>query len=149
MVSSLDHVGVVVNNIEEALSLYGDLLGLTPWNRGIIEVPETGQRMVLTHPLGGTFVEFIQPPTHTENRYSRFLKERGEGLFHLCFFSDDYDAEVGVLKEKGYPVEEVVATAFAGHEFRVAWLPPQSARGVWIEIAEKAAIPDFLVNHDF
>lgn len=149
MVSRLDHVGIVVNNIEEALSLYGDMLGITPWNGGILENPETGQRVVLTRPLGGTFVEFIQPPTRAESRYSNFIKEGREGLFHICFFSDDFDAEVSALKEKGFPVEEEVATVFAGHQFRIAWLPPQSTRGVWIEIADKAAIPDFLVNHQF
>ena len=149
MVSRLDHVGIVVKNIEEALSLYGDVLGLVPWNRGILENKKTGQRMVITRPRGGTFVEFIQPPTRVESRHSRFLKEHGEGLFHLCFFSDDFDAEVSALKEKGFPVEEEVVTIFPGVQFRIVWLPPQSTLGVWIEIADKAAIPDFLVNHEF
>jgi methylmalonyl-CoA/ethylmalonyl-CoA epimerase len=149
MVSKLDHVGILVKDIEEALSLYGKALGITPWNRGILENPETGQRVVLTRPLGSTFIEFIQPPTRAESRHSRHMKEHGEGLFHLCFFSDDFDAEISALKEKGFQMEEEVARVFPGHEFRIAWLQPQSTHGVWIEIADKAALPDFLVNHEF
>ena len=149
MLSSLDHVGIVVKNIEEALDLYGKMLGLTPWNRGILENKKTGQRMVITRPRGGTFLEFIQPPTRVESRHSKYLKEHGEGLFHLCFFSDDFDADIKGLKAKGFPLEEETVAIFPGVQFRIAWLPPQSTKGVWIEIADKAAIPEFLVNHDF
>jgi methylmalonyl-CoA/ethylmalonyl-CoA epimerase len=149
MLSSLDHVGVVVKNIQEALDLYGNMLGLTPWNRGILENRKTGQRMVITRPRGGTFLEFIQPPTRAESRHSRYMQEHGEGLFHLCFFSDDFDADVKALKRKGFALEEETVSIFPGVQFRIVWIPPQSTRGVWIEIADKAAIPDFLVNHDF
>ena len=136
----LDHVGHVVSDINEAVSLYEKMLGLTPGERGIMEDVEEGVLLV-SLPLGDTFVELIQP-VRSDNRFARFLKEKGEGLFHLCYFSDDFDAEVSALKEKGFIIEDQVVNAFPGASFRLAWLRPESTRGVWIELVEMAALPE-------
>jgi methylmalonyl-CoA epimerase len=138
---------MVVQDLEKASALYRDMLGLKPWGKGIVEDEENGVR-ILSMPSGGTFVELMQP-TREDNRMGRFLKERGEGLFHLCYFSDDFDNDVKAIKEKGFEVEEEVAHLSPEHPFRLAWIPPTSTTGLWIEIADKAAIPDDLQDHDF
>ncbi len=143
----LDHVGIVVKDINEVSSLFGKMLGLTPWDKGVVEDSENGVRL-LSLPTGDTFIELIQPIS-SENRFARFLKERGEGLFHLCFFVEDYDEEVRELKEKGFTVEEEVAHISPEHPFRLAWLPPESTRGVWIELVDMAALPEELLHHKF
>ena len=70
-----DHLGIVVRDIDEAANLYSEMLGLTPWDRGVVEDSENGVRL-LSLPTGNTFIELIQPIT-SENRFARFLKERG------------------------------------------------------------------------
>ena len=95
-----DHLGIVVKDIDKAASLYSEMLGLTPWDKGVIEDSENGVRL-LSLPTGNTFIELIQP-IRSENRFAHFLRERGGGLFHLCFFTDNFDKEVGTLKEKGF-----------------------------------------------
>lgn len=141
-----DHLGVAVKDIDKAASLYHEMLGLTPWDKGVVEDSANGVRL-LSLPTGGTFIELIQPVS--ENRFARFLRERGEGLFHLCFFTDDFDKEVAAWKEKGYNVEVEMAHSFPGYPFRLAWLPPDSNRGFWIELADEAAIPEHVREHKF
>ena len=142
-----DHLGIVVKDIDEAASLYSKMLGLTPWDKGVVEDSENGVRL-LSLPVGNTIIELIQPIS-SDNRFAIFLKERGEGLFHLCFFAEDFDKEVRALKEKGFTVEEEVAHISPEHQFRLAWLSPESTSGVWIELADMAAIPEELLHHDF
>jgi methylmalonyl-CoA epimerase len=147
MTVRFDHLGIVVKDIDKAASLYREMLGLTPWSMGVVEDSENGVRL-LSLPIGGTFIELIQP-TRSGNRFARFLKERGGGLFHLCFFTDDFDKEVKAWKEKGYSVEEEMANSFPGHPFRLAWLPPKSTQGIWIELSDAAAIPEQIRHHEF
>ena len=92
MSKNIDHVGVVVKDVDEAASLYHKMLGLEPWGMGVKEDKENGVRL-LSLPIGDTFIELIQP-TSSENRFARFLKERGGGLFHLCIFVEDFDNEI-------------------------------------------------------
>jgi methylmalonyl-CoA epimerase len=142
-----DHLGIVVKDIEEAANLYHEILGLTPWSMGVKEDSANGVRL-LSLPTGDTFIELIQPVS-SNNRFARFLRERGGGLFHLCFFADDFDKEVRALKEKGFTVEVETASIDPEHPFRLAWLPPESTPGVWIELADMAALPEGLRHHKF
>lgn len=98
--------------------------------------------------LGKTFIELIQP-TRSDNRFARFLEERGGGLFHLCFFTEEFDKETELWKRKGYSVEIEIANSFPSHPFRLAWLSPESTGGVWIELSDAAAIPEHIRNPKF
>ena len=142
MSKRLDHVGIVVNDIDEALKLYSNMLDLSPWEKGIAKIPDKGLQVVLLG-IGDNSIELIQP-TDSQNREARFLKERGEGLFHLSIFTDNFDAEVKALKDKGFAVEEEeTKTLFPGHTLRLAWIPPRDTRGVWIELVDSASVPKF------
>jgi methylmalonyl-CoA epimerase len=147
MSKKLDHVGIVVKNVEEAASLYGKMLGLKPWSMGVKEDIKNGVRL-LSLPIGDTFIELIQP-TSPKNRFAKFLRERGGGLFHICIFVEDFDKEVQALKEKGFKPEEEMANISPEHPFRLAWLSPKSTQGVWIELADMAAVPENLLHHKF
>ena len=146
MSKKLDHIGIVVKDIDEAANFYTGILGLPSWNLGIVEDSINGVRM-LSILTGEIFLELIQPTS--KNRFAEFLEEQGGGLFHLCFFVDEFDKEVRALKEKGFIVEEEVANISPEHPFRLAWLSPKSAQGVWIELVDMLAVPDELVHHKF
>jgi methylmalonyl-CoA/ethylmalonyl-CoA epimerase len=143
MIKRLDHVGIIVNNMDEALKSYTNILGLPPLDKGIIRLPDKeGVQLVLLR-IGDNFIELIQP-TNFQNREGRFLRERGEGLFHLSIFTESFDAEVKALKEKGFAVEEEeIKTLFPGYTLRLAWLPPKDTQGVWIELVDSASVPNF------
>ena len=130
------HVGIVVKDLDAAARLYGEIIGLTPRDTGIIQDQKEGVR-ALAMLTGSTIIELIQP-TKAENRFAGFLREKGEGLFNICYYTDDFDEEVRMLREKGCTVEENIALSNPEKPFRQAWVPPESAGGVWIELVDKA-----------
>jgi methylmalonyl-CoA/ethylmalonyl-CoA epimerase len=136
----LDHVSIVVTNIDETLKRYRNLFDWVPWDKGVTNIPEHGIKVALL-PFGDNSVELIEP-TDNRSRFAKFLKERGQGPFHLCFFIDDFDAKVKALKEKGLAVEEEEAkNLFPGHTVRLAWLPSEISGGFWIELVDVLSLP--------
>ena len=143
MIRKLDHIGHVVKNIDEGIKLYGDILRLTPKDMGkkvVVTLEDLGVKIALL-PIGDNFIELLEP-IGTKGRFARHLKERGEGLFHLCIFVDEFDTEVKTLKRKGYKLEEeTTAQLFPGYTVRLAWLSPRETKGVWIELSDMASLP--------
>ena len=135
----LDHVGHVVENLEEGRKFYEERLGLAP--KLIMSHPQFESKMAF-YPFANIEIELIQPSRMPEDYARRCLKERGEGIFHLSFVPDDYDAEVKAWREKGFTVEEIVAEEARG-PVRLAFLKPEETWGVWIEFVDttKLSVP--------
>jgi methylmalonyl-CoA/ethylmalonyl-CoA epimerase len=141
---ALDHIGIVVKDLEQAIKLYGDIFGVEPWDKGITEVPGADLRQTQLR-IGNNFLELLQPTVTNPpmNRTARGLVEKGEGLFHLSVFVDDFDTRIRALREKGFtPEEEVVDDLFPGYVVKLAWLKPEETKGVWIEFVDKESLPE-------
>ena len=139
MYVKLDHVGVVVRDMDKALKLFEDILHLKPSNWGVVEPKGKGLKLALL-PMGDNSIELLQP-AGPEDRVARHLQEKGEGLFHLSIFAEDYDTEIQTLKEKGYKVEECVEEMFEGAPMKFAFLSPEETAGVLIEIVDVTTVP--------
>ena len=139
MSGKLDHVGHVVKNLDEAMDLYQNKLGLIPSDRGIVRFDEFGSRMAF-FPFAGIEIELIQPGGRRADPAARCLKERGEGLSHLPIRVDDYDKEVKTWREKGFTVEEYTHSS-PGRTVRLAFLAPKETHGLWIEFIGSASPP--------
>ena len=130
----IDHVAIIVRNIEQALVFYRDMLGITPSE--IKEVP-TEQVRIAFLPMGGpggSELEFIEPITPNSS-LTRFLEKRGEGLHHICLEVADIDAALAEMQEKGVPVlDKQPRIAAAG---RAIFLHPKGTNGVLLELLEK------------
>ena len=127
--SDLDHVGVAVRRIDERLPLYRDLLGLEL--EGIEEVPGEGVRVAML-PAGRTRIELVEPAA-PGSALERFLDRRGEGLHHLCFEVEDFDAALARLKRAG--LELAGEESRPGAEgSRIAFVHPRGTGGVLIEL---------------
>src|SRR5215831_4129983 len=103
MPGRIDHVAIIVRNIEQALAFYQDTLGLLP--RAIKEVPSEQVRIAFL-PMGGpggSEIELIEP-TSPDSSLARFLEKRGEGLHHICLQVDDIEAALVIMQAKGAPV---------------------------------------------
>jgi catechol 2,3-dioxygenase-like lactoylglutathione lyase family enzyme len=129
----LDHVGHVVENLDEARKFYENKLGLVP--KLVMNHPQFESRMVF-YPFADIELELIQPSKMPEDYARQCLNERGEGIFHLSFVPDDYDAEVKAWKEKGFSVEEVAVEDPRG-PVRLAFLKPEETHGLWIEFVSR------------
>ncbi len=130
----IDHVAIIVRNIEQALVFYRDTLGITPSE--IKEVP-TEQVRIAFLPMGGpggSELELIEPITPNSS-LTRFLEKRGEGLHHICLEVADIDAALAEMQEKGVPVLDKQPRIAAGG--RAIFLHPKGTNGVLLELLEK------------
>jgi len=131
MLKKVDHIGIVVRSIEEALKVYRDALGLPLAH--VQEVPEQQVRIAFL-PVGDCEIELVEP-TAADSGVARFLEKRGEGLHHICFEVEDIEAALRDLAAKG--VRLIDRQPRQGAIGRVAFLHPKSAHGVLIELVEK------------
>lgn len=134
MPKRIDHIAIIVRNIEQALLFYHDTLGITP--SGIKDVP-TEQVRIAFLPMGGpggSEIELIEPTT-PDSSLSKFLEKRGEGLHHICLEVDDIDAALAEMQEKGVPVLDKQPRVAA--EGRAIFIHPKAANGVLLELIEK------------
>ncbi|GHO89487.1 methylmalonyl-CoA epimerase [Dictyobacter formicarum] len=130
----IDHVAIIVRNLEEALTFYRDTLGIAPTE--IKEVPTELVRIAFL-PLGGPVgsqIELIEP-TPDNASLQKFLERRGEGLHHLCLEVEDIDGALQELKDQGAAVLDQQPRLAA--EGRAIFLHPKATNGVLLELLEK------------
>ncbi len=130
MLSKIHHVGVVVRDLEQAYGFWRDVLGLP------VMVVKTVVDQDVTAALlkvGESEIELLQPLSDTSG-IGKFLAKRGEGIHHLCFETDDVDAELAAAKSKGIRViDEKPRLGLAG---MICFLHPAATRGVLVEYAQ-------------
>jgi methylmalonyl-CoA/ethylmalonyl-CoA epimerase len=127
----LEHVGIAVADLDQALEVYQETLGLAPDE--ILEVPERGMRIAF-FTLGDVQLELLAG-TREGNDIGNFLEKRGPGLHHLAFLVDDVAAALDRLKEKDIRlIDETPKRGGRGN--RIAFLHPKSTGGVLIELCE-------------
>jgi len=133
-VRRIDHIALVVRDIDTTLHFYRDTLGITP---SIIEdVPTEGVRIAFL-PLGGpdgTKLELIQP-LNTTSGVARFLEKNGEGQHHICLEVDDIDATLAHLQADGVPVLD--QTPRLSVDGRAIFIHPKGASGVLYELVQR------------
>ncbi len=143
MIKKIDHSIIVVRNLEQAVEKFKKLLNVGPEDGGFInELPKF--RVAMFPFIGGNRIELIEPKMNVESRFRTFLQERGEGIMAVSIFVEGYEAQVAELKAKGIAFEEEVQRdLFPDKPFRMAWVPPQEAHGLWVEFAPIEDLPDF------
>jgi len=128
----VDHLGIAVASIDEALSVYR-ALGLEVAHRE--EVPTQKVRTAFL-PAGDSRIELLEP-TAPDSPIAKFLEKRGGGIHHVCFAVDDIDAALATLAARGFRLIHREAVPGADGK-RVAFLHPEAGRGVLIELSEEA-----------
>ena len=134
MPKRIDHVAIIVRNIEQALGFYRDTLGIKTTE--IKEVP-TEQVRIAFLPMGGpdgSELELIEPITPNSS-LTRFLEKRGEGLHHICLEVADIDAALAEMQEKGAPVLDKQPRLAA--DGRAIFIHPKGTNGVLLELVER------------
>jgi methylmalonyl-CoA/ethylmalonyl-CoA epimerase len=130
----IDHIAVVVRDLDAALRVYHDVLGL-PLGR-LEEVPAEKVKVAfLPMPEGDSEVELVQP-TADDTGIARYLAKRGEGMHHICFEVDDIEAAMSELSAAGLQVlEEKPRLGSQGQKY--VFIHPKTAHGVLIELYER------------
>ncbi len=130
----VDHVAVVVPDIEAALQFWRDGLGL-PVDR-VEEIPSQ-QASVAFLPAGESEIELVRP-TAADSGTGRFLAKRGPGVHHICFRVNDLTEMLAHLKSMGIRLINEQPVPGADGK-RLAFIHPESASGVLVELYELPA----------
>jgi len=133
-IKRIDHVAILVDDMEKTLSFWRDGLGMEVSRTQ--EVPAERSRIAFL-PLGGSEIELVQPTTD-DSGLARYLGKRGPGMHHVCLEVDDIQGMLEGLKSKG--VQLINETPQVGLEGRLyAFIHPKSANGVLVELYQ---LPD-------
>jgi methylmalonyl-CoA/ethylmalonyl-CoA epimerase len=128
-VKRIDHIGVVVNDLQIALSFWQDALGLDLTH--VDEVPAE-HSLVAFLPAGVSEIELVKPTTE-DSGLARYLEKRGPGMHHLCLEVDDLEGMLAQLKTKGIQLINETPMIGAGGK-KYAFVHPKSAGGVMVEL---------------
>ncbi len=137
-VTAIDHVGIAVPDMDEAIAFYRDVLGLELHHEEVNEAE--GVREAMMRPpgdAGGTAVQLLAP-LGPDTAVGRFLARRGPGLQQIAYRVRDVDAATDGLRAKGLRVTHEQAVLGTGGS-RVNFVHPKDAGGVLIELVEPAA----------
>jgi methylmalonyl-CoA epimerase len=133
MLQQIEHIAIVVQDLEAALYVYRDVLGLQLMR--VEEVPVENVKVAfLKLPRGEGHIELVQP-TDSESGIARFLNKRGEGVHHICFRVENVAAAMSQLLSAG--LETIGQDVRINREGRpYTFVHPKSAHGVLIELYE-------------
>jgi methylmalonyl-CoA/ethylmalonyl-CoA epimerase len=129
----IDHVGVAVSDLEEAVAVYSERLGMPVQHRETVAAQ--GVEAVLLG-VGAGHVELLRPLA-PDTAVGRFLERRGPGLHHVAYGTDDIDSALAAVRDAGLRLIDERPRAGIRNS-RVAFVHPESTGGVLTELVEAA-----------
>jgi methylmalonyl-CoA/ethylmalonyl-CoA epimerase len=128
-IKRVEHVAVAVNDMAKSMKMLEDTFGLK------MELEEQlGATRLAMYPVGETYIELLdtQDP---DSAIGKWIAEKGQSLFHLCFEVDDIVAALDELRGKGVKLlDEVPRTGHGGA--KIAFINPESTGDILIELTE-------------
>lgn len=128
----IEHLGIAVKSLEEAIPYYEEVLGLKCY-----AIEEVADQKVKTafFKIGQTKIELLEP-TSEESTIAAFLEKRGEGIHHMAFAVEDGVANA-LAEVEGKGVRLIDKAPRRGAEgLDIAFLHPKSTKGVLTELCE-------------
>jgi methylmalonyl-CoA/ethylmalonyl-CoA epimerase len=127
----INHLAIVVENIEDSLTFWRDALGLP-----VADIHEVAQEQVKIAFLevGESHVELVQP-TNEDSGIAKYLAKKGAGMHHVCFEVEDITAALQHMTASG--IELINDTPRERDGRKYAFIHPKSTGGVLVEIYEK------------
>ena len=129
--SAIDHLGIAVRSIDQALGFYQGQLGLAVGARETVPHEKVHVAML---PLEGSRIELLEP-TQPDSVIGKFLDKRGEGLHHVAIRVPDLNASVERLRASGARLLNEPRAGAGGHLY--VFVHPSSTGGVLIELIQE------------
>ena len=130
-IKRIDHIAIVVDNVEGALEFWEDALGL---RMDHMEEVSDQESIVAFLPSGHSEVELVEPTSETSG-VAKYLSKRGPGMHHICFEVDDIEQTLARMKAKGVKLINETPTIGTGGK-KIAFIHPSSTHGVLVELYE-------------
>ena len=128
----IDHLGVAVQSLEEAIPFYRDNLGMV--FQGTEEVAEQKVRVAFLQ-IGESKIELLEP-TADDSPIAKFLEKNGSGIHHIAYEVDDIEEALAALEAKGARLIDRTPRTGA-HGARIAFIHPKSSGGILTEICQQ------------
>ena len=132
--TEIDHIGIAVSDLDEALALYQRAIGLAAPSEPVEEVGEQGVRVLMVD-TGSCKLEFLEP-THPDGAVARFMEKRGPGVHHIAFKVEDIRQALRKAADAGAELIDLEPRRGAGGRL-VAFLHPKSMGGVLVELCQE------------
>ena len=130
-ISHIEHLGIAVKSLEQAIPYYEEILGLKCY--AIEEVTDQKVKTAFFK-AGQTKIELLEP-TDPESTIAKFIEKRGEGIHHIAFAVDDVQQSLNEVEAKG--VQLIDKAPRGGAEgLEIAFLHPKSTIGVLTELCQ-------------
>jgi methylmalonyl-CoA/ethylmalonyl-CoA epimerase len=130
-IKRIDHIAIVVDNVEGALEFWEDALGL---QMDHMEEVHDQESIVAFLPSGHSEVELVEPTSDTSG-VAKYLAKRGPGMHHICFEVDNIEQTLARMKAKGVKLINETPTIGTGGK-KIAFIHPSSTHGVLVELYE-------------
>jgi methylmalonyl-CoA/ethylmalonyl-CoA epimerase len=129
MLSKINHIGVAVLSIDDALPFYRDQLGMA--FKGAEEVAEQKVRVAMLQ-VGESKIELLEP-TSPDSPVAKFLDKNGPGIHHIAYQVADIEATIAKLQQDGVRMIDIEPRNGA-HGTKIAFVHPKSSTGVLTEL---------------
>jgi len=130
-IKKVDHIAIIVEDIDEALIFWRDALGLELHH---VEAVPDQESVVAFLPVGEGDIELVKPTTE-DSGVARYLKKRGPGIHHICLEVDDIQATLARLRSRDVRLINETPVIGAGGK-KIAFIHPESTHGVLVELYE-------------
>ena len=131
MFSDIDHIGVAVHDLDQAIAFYSQSFDVVDWERSLL--PDQHMAVAFTT-IGTTLLELIAP-TSPEAAFAKFLDQRGPGMHHVAYRVADIEVALAQARANGIRlIDETPRTGL--HNTLVAFLHPKSTMGVLTELVQ-------------
>lgn len=128
----VDHIGIAVKDLDEALNFYTNILGLK--SQGVESVEEQKVKVAFI-PVGDSELELLESTT-PDGPIGKFIEKNGEGIQHIALRVDNIEEALKYLKEQGIRLIDEKPRYGAGGA-RIAFLHPKATKGVLLELSER------------
>lgn len=128
---NLDHVGIAVEDLDDALAEYRNRYGVEPLYRERVEAQGVEEAMI---PVGGSFVQLLEP-LGPDTPVGRFIAKHGEGLHHVAYAVVDIVAALEHLERQGARLIDREPRS-GGRGAKIAFVHPADLAGTLIELVE-------------
>jgi methylmalonyl-CoA/ethylmalonyl-CoA epimerase len=128
-VTRIDHIAIVVDDMEKTLEFWRDALGMALL--GVQDIPAEMAQIAFL-PTGGSEIELVMPTTG-DSGLAKYLEKKGPGMHHVCLEVDDIAGMLAQLRDKGIQlINEEPRRSAEGRLY--AFIHPKSANGVLVEL---------------
>jgi methylmalonyl-CoA/ethylmalonyl-CoA epimerase len=134
MLRQIDHIGIAVQNLDETVAFYRQVMGLAVSSTEVFN----GMKIAFLR-IGDSELELLEDLT-PDGAIARHIAKRGEGLQHVAYRVDDIERELQEMRANGIELIDERPRPGARHA-RVAFLHPKSTKGVLIEFVEPQGSP--------